>query len=246
MSEEIRFEGGKIGILMLHGFTGSPSSIYPWAQALHHAGYTIHAPLLPGHGTTWMDLNTKKWPEIFAAAEKSFSEIQRECDRVFVAGFSVGGALALRLAQLHGDHIEALLLCNPALFDDRPISHLLGLAKHFIRSTHAGPSDIHNETHREPRTSYNRIPLLAWDSIKEFMAIVREDLYRVENPTLVTHSKDDHVIHSRSSEAVVAGISSQIIREVIFQNSYHNVSLDYDSDLLNQVTIEFIQTIPAS
>ena len=76
-SREIRLEGGKTGVLMVHGFTGSPASIEPWAHALNVAGYTVHVPLLPGHGTTWQDLNTKRWPEIYQAVENAFEEIGR-------------------------------------------------------------------------------------------------------------------------------------------------------------------------
>ena len=241
ISREIRLGDGKIGVLMLHGFTGSPESIKPWAESLAANGYRVHVPLLPGHGTSWQELNTKRWPEIYQAAENAFLDMQSRCERVFVAGFSVGGALALRLAQLHGSKIEGLLLCNPALFDDRPISRILKIAKHFISSTHAGPSDVHREN--VPRTSYTRIPLKAWDSIKDLMADVRENLFMVDLPLMVAHSTQDHVIHPESSEFIIDNVYSVDIREIIFENSYHNVSLDYDSDSLNEESVEFIHDV---
>ena len=53
----------EIGILLVHGFTGSPASMRPWAEYLNQRGYTVKVPLLPGHGTTPEDLNLVKWEE---------------------------------------------------------------------------------------------------------------------------------------------------------------------------------------
>jgi hypothetical protein len=132
-------------------------------------------------------------------------------------------------------------LCNPALFDDRPISKILSVAKIFISSTHAGPSDVNKEN--VERTSYNRIPIRAWDSVKKMMADVRDNLFMVDLPLMVAHSTQDHVIHPVSSEFVIDNVYSVDIREIIFENSYHNVSLDYDSEALNTESIEFIHDV---
>ena len=58
-----RTGGRAIGVLLVHGFTGSPASMKPWAQALADQGYAVEVPLLPGHGTRWQDLNQVSWTE---------------------------------------------------------------------------------------------------------------------------------------------------------------------------------------
>ena len=89
--------GGKIGVLVIHGVTGSPVSIAPLAKFLNKSGYTVNAPCLPGHGSSWEELNETTWQDWFAEVEKSYLDLQEKCDRVFIAGFSMGATLALRL-----------------------------------------------------------------------------------------------------------------------------------------------------
>ncbi len=107
--------GGPTGVLLLHGFTGSPSSMRPWAEHLHEAGYTVSVPRLPGHGTTWQELNATPWRNWYDEADRVFADLRSRCDTVFVAGLSMGGCLALRLAEEHGDQVAGLVLVNPAV-----------------------------------------------------------------------------------------------------------------------------------
>ncbi|MBW4094621.1 MAG: alpha/beta fold hydrolase, partial [Acidobacteria bacterium] len=91
----------RVGIAMSHGFTGSLVSMEPWAQYLADQGFAVALPLLPGHGTTWQDMSTKRWQAWYQAFEESFLKLSDRCDAVFVAGLSMGGTLALRVAEHH-------------------------------------------------------------------------------------------------------------------------------------------------
>jgi carboxylesterase len=113
-SQSFLFAGGKVGVLMIHGFTGSPATVEPWARGLAADGYTVSVPRLAGHGTRWEDLNETRWQDWYQSVEAAFLELRERCDRIFVAGFSVGGALALKLAQIRGSEIEGVLLLNPS------------------------------------------------------------------------------------------------------------------------------------
>ena len=226
---------------MIHGFTGTPESIRPWAEGVHDAGLTVLAPALPGHGTTVGDLDSRTWGEWYERVEESFLELKKSCDRVFVAGFSVGGALALRLAQIRGSEIEALLLCNAAIFDDRKILNLLPIAKHIVPTIKSGATDVKKAV--DSRTSYNRIPLKAFDSVRKLWKITEENLYMVDVPMMVSYSIDDHVIHPVNSETIIDNVNSPHIREVIFEDSYHNVAWDNDSEVLVEESVRFIHEV---
>ena len=238
---DIRIQGGKIGILVIHGFTGNPESIRPWAEGLGDAGLTVHAPVLPGHGTRWEELNQMQWSDWYRCVEDSFLELQKICDRVFVAGFSVGGALALRLTQIRGSEIEGTILCNAAIFDDRKILNLIPVAKYFLPSVKSGVMDVKKKISQ--RTSYDRMPLRAFDSVRKLWRIVEENLYMVDTPLMVSYSVNDHVVHPINSETIIDNVYSADIREVIFEDSFHNVSWDNDADVLIEESVRFIQDV---
>ena len=86
----------KIGVLLVHGFTGSPASMRPWAEYLNRHGYTVSVPLLPGHGTKVEDLNLVKWQEWPAKAESELQSLLASCEKVFLIGFSMGGNISLK------------------------------------------------------------------------------------------------------------------------------------------------------
>lgn len=239
--QDIRFSGGKIGVLVIHGFTGSPESIRPWAEGFRDAGFTVLAPTLPGHGTTVDELNQTVWTDWYERVEESFIELKKSCDRVFVAGFSVGGALALRLAQIRGSEMEAVLLCNAAIFDDRKIFKVLPLLKHIVPTTKTGPMDVKKAV--TARTSYDRMPLRALDSLRKLWKTVEDNLYMIDVPLMVSYSIDDHVIHPVNSETIIDNVYSSTIREVIFEDSYHNVAWDNDADVLIEESVRFVQEV---
>ena len=91
--------GGPVGVLFCHGFTGSPASLRGWAEQTAEAGYTVSLPVLPGHATVWQELNVTSWRDWYDAVDAEYRSLRETCDTVFVAGLSMGGSLALRLAQ---------------------------------------------------------------------------------------------------------------------------------------------------
>lgn len=226
---------------MIHGFTGSPESVRPWAQGLRDAGFTVLAPALPGHSTTWQDLNSRTWEEMYDCVEAAFLELRKSCDRIFVAGFSVGGALALRLAQIRGSEYEGTILCNASIFDDRKVLNLLPVVKHLLPSIKSGAMDVKKP--KDKRESYERLPLKALDSIRKLWRNVEENLYLVDLPLMVSYSVEDHVVHPINSETIIDNVYSADIREVIFENSYHNVPWDNDCDVLVEESVRFIHDV---
>jgi len=96
---------GRVGILLSHGFTGSPASMKPWAEHLAAQGYAVSVPRLPGHGTTWQDMNKTTWADWYGEVERAFEALANQVDTVVVCGLSMGGGLALRLAADHPDRV---------------------------------------------------------------------------------------------------------------------------------------------
>ena len=236
-SESLRLFAGKTGVLMLHGFTGSPASIKPWALALHERGLSVSVPRLPGHGTHWSDLNKVSWQDWYETIEKEFLELKKKCDQVFVAGFSVGGALALRLSQIRGSEISGTILLNASIYDERARFRFVGALSTFLPSIAGGDGDVAKPGN--PKHGYDRIPLKGLNQVRKLWEVVERDLYLVDLPLMVAYSLNDHVVHPVCSETIIDNVYSADIREVVFEKSFHNVALDHDADLLNDETMDF-------
>lgn len=239
--EEIHLSGGSVAVLMIHGFTGSPVSVKPWAQELHNQGFTVLVPRLPGHATTWEEMNRTKWQDWYQEVDAAFNRLKKSHQRVFVAGFSMGGSLAIRLATIRGREIEGMILVNPAVQDNRPVMKLVPALKYLIPSIAGRGTDV--AAPNPPKHSYGRTPLHALHSLQKLWKIVQRDLYLVDVPLMVGYSINDHVVDPKNSELVIDNVSSVDIREVIFERSFHNVALDYDLDLLVEESGNFIRDV---
>lgn len=240
-SESFELIGGQIAILLIHGFSGSPLSVKPWAEKLHQSGFTVNVPRLPGHGSNWNEMNQTRWEEWFAEVENKFKELKSRHQRVFVAGFSMGGALSLRLATIYRNEIEGLLLVNPSIGDDRFIMRLVPFLKYFIPSVKGRGTDV--AAPNPPRHSYGRTPLHALHSLQKLWRVVRRDLHLIDQPLMIGYSVNDHVVNPKFSELLIDNVSSIDIREVIFERSFHNVALDYDLPILTEESVNFIKEV---
>jgi carboxylesterase len=240
-SQAFCLSGGKVGVLVIHGFTGSPVSITPWAKYLNQQGFTVSAPLLPGHGTSWQEMNKTSWQDWYAEVERSYLELKQKCDRVFIAGFSMGASLALRLCQIYGNEIEGLIVLNPSIHDRRWFMKLIPILKYLIPSVAKGATDI--AAPNPPIHSYDRTPLKALDSLRELWANVERDLYLIDLPIMVAYSTNDHAVDPENSMTVIDNVFSVDIREVVFEHSFHNVPLDFDAEQLNIESKIFIEDV---
>ena len=240
-AEPIELFGGEIAVLMIHGFTGSPASIRPWAEGLHQKGFTVLAPRLPGHGTTWDEMNQTRWQDWYSEVERALSLLRKRHRRIFIAGFSMGGALSIKLANKFGREIEGLILVNPSIGDSRFIMKFVPLLKHFIPSIRGRGTDV--AAPNPPRHSYGRTPLKALHSLQALWREAQRELPSISTPLMIGYSVNDHVVDPKNSEFVIENVASIDIREVIFEKSFHNVALDYESDLLIEETHEFMTDV---
>ena len=165
---------GRVGVLLSHGFTGSPASMKPWAEYLAAQGYAVSVPRLPGHGTTWQEMNKTTWADWYGEVERAFEALANRVDTVVVCGLSMGGALALRLAADHPDRVAGLVLVNPAVRTDRKDVKLLPVLKHVIPSMPGIANDIKKPGVQEH--GYTKTPLRAADSMFRAYKVLDADL----------------------------------------------------------------------
>jgi carboxylesterase len=243
-AEPYRHEGGEVGVLLCHGFTGSPQSLRPWAEYLAERGLTVSLPLLPGHGTRWEDMQVTGWQDWYAEVDRALRELLDRCSQVFVFGLSMGAALALRLAAKHGDEVAGLVLVNPGNKVHGLAAHALPVARHLVRSTKGIASDIAKEGSSE--IGYDRVPLHAAHSLRNFFRIVDRELPQVTQPLVVLHSTQDHVVPPVDSARVLSRISSTDVEEILLEQSYHVATLDHDADRIFDESFAFIGRLAPS
>ena len=231
--------GGPVGVLLCHGFTGSPGSLRPWAEYLAGHGFSVSLPRLPGHGTTWQDMARTGWQDWLGAVEEAFVSLSAECDQVFVFGLSMGGCLALRLAELHADQVRGLVLVNPSLAMDKKLMLLAPVLKHVVRSVPGIASDIKKPGAVE--LGYTRVPVAAAASLPGLWRVTVAGLGSVRAPVLVFRSTVDHVVGPASMPLLVNALPSSQLTVVQCADSYHVATMDNDAPAIFEGSVKFLQ-----
>ena len=238
-AEPFRHDGGPVGVLLCHGFTGTPQSLRPWGDALAAAGLSVVCPRLPGHGTTWREMNLTRWQDWYAEVKRAFDDLATRCDQVFVMGLSMGGTLALRLAEERPDDVSGLVLVNPSVTTTNKAASALGVAKWFVPSLKGVGNDVKKPGVTE--LAYDRTPLKAAHSLAQLWQIVRADLEKIVAPLLVYRSVDDHVVEPVNAEIILGGVSSVDVEERLLHDSYHVATLDNDAPEIFAGSIAFVR-----
>lgn len=235
-------EGGPVGALLIHGFTGAPPEMRFLGDYLNERGLTVSAPLLPGHGTTVEDLNRCRWTDWVAAAEAALEELQGRCDPVFVGGLSMGSLLALYLAA-ERDAVAGVMAWSPALRLANPLIHLSPLARHLLRTfPKERRSDLYDQRAETRIWAYPVRPVSGVAELLTLQREVRRRLAQVGQPLLVVQSRADRTVHRRSGPMVVEGVTSADAQLIWLQHSGHNMLVDGEWTTVAAKTWAFIRS----
>jgi carboxylesterase len=234
-AEAFRFDGGPIGMLLQHGFSGCPASMRPFGQWLSERGFSVVGPRLPGHGTSWEELERTAWGDWEREAEDALLDLAGRCSDVVAAGLSMGGAMVLHLGAKHPDNLRGIVCVNPDI--RRPELALAPVARLFTRTAKGVGNDIKKPGQDE--IVYDRVPLKAAAQLGRFYRAVQKELPSMRLPLLVFSSDVDHIVKPANSRYVMAKAGSAEKELVPLRNSYHVATLDYDAETIFERTLEF-------
>ena len=236
-AEPFSAPGGPHGALVVHGFTGTPQSLRGLAQALARTGMAVELPLLPGHGTSVDDMMRTGWADWSGAAEAAYSELAGRCDRVVVAGLSMGGTLATWLAVRHPE-IAGLVLVNPAIEPPAPSfrDSMRSLLDSGITLIPAVGDDIADPEGKE--LAYDATPVAPLLSMCAATDELLPRLGEVRCPVLLMTSPQDHVVPPSSSDLLAERVAGPVER-VTLARSYHVATLDHDREEIEARAVEF-------
>ena len=234
-------DGGPIGTLLIHGFTGSPPEMHPVGDYLNAYGLTVSAPLLPGHGTDVDDMNRRRWPEWAASVQQALCDLQSCCSTVFVGGLSMGALLTLHLGAHHPE-IAGLMTYSPAVLVASKLIYLTPVLKYFIsKRSAAGESDLTDHEADSRIWCYEEQPLRAAHEFLKLQRVVRRLLPAVKQPLRIIQSTGDAIIDPRCGQILYDEAGSTDKELVWLHNSGHNIMVDAEWEFVAEKTHEFIQ-----
>lgn len=233
-----RIGNGDIGIVIIHGFTGCTASVSAWAEALaEQCSAEVIVPRLSGHGTHYRDLAKVSWTDWYADVERAYRELASRHEQVFVGGLSMGGALALRLAEQHD--VAGVLLVNPAIASRSFRLRAIGLLRHLVDFAPAIGSDICKPGVNE--LSYDKTSLAAAYQMTLLWREIRNDLAEVTAPVLLFKSAIDHVVDSATQQLLVETLPQ--VRQIRLEDSYHVATIDNDAELIFTSSASFVSEL---
>ena len=236
--------GGPHGALVVHGFTGNPQGLRGLANALAAAGFAVELPLLPGHGTSVEDMAETGWADWSAATEVAYTELASRCERVVVAGLSMGGTLTTWLAEHHPE-IAGIVCINPAI--EPPAEAFRDVVRQVLADgTEFMPAignDVADPDEREK--AYDSLPVRAALTLFGAQDDVFAHLGDVRCPVLIITSKQDHVVPPVSSDVLAERVAGPVER-VFLERSYHVATLDYDKEEIFERAVDFARKVTAS
>jgi carboxylesterase len=235
--------GRRIGVLLSHGFTGSPGSMRQWGEAMAEHGYGVEVPRLPGHGTSWRDCNRSTWEDWYGEVARVFDRLCLDHDAVVVGGLSMGGALTLRLAADHPDRVAGVVLVNPVVALGRPELKLLPLLKYVVPSVAGLPGDVKKAGVGE--SAYDRTPLRALHSMIRGLPALVADLPKMTAPLLYFRSTVDHVVDSLSEPLITGRVSSKEVAVRRLADSFHVATVDNDAPQIYAESVAFVARVTA-
>jgi carboxylesterase len=233
------------GALVLHGFTGNPSSMRALAESFAAAGFHVELPRLPGHGTTIEDMLTTGWSDWTAAVEVAYQDLAARAGRIVVAGLSMGGSLTLWTGLQHPE-VAGLVCVNPATTTrgaelDAMLDDLI------VAGTETIPgigSDIADPDSHE--IAYEATPVRPLkDFLSTGLASLESRYGELRMPLLLFTSRQDHVVEPSQSEHLAAAYGGPVDHRWL-ERSYHVATQDFDRDVINVEAAAFAATVAGS
>lgn len=232
------YSGNETGVLLIHGFTGTTQSMRFLGEAFRDVGYTVLAPRLAGHGTAPQDMEVRTYIEWMHDVEDAYAELKEMCDNIFVVGLSMGGTLALHLAEKYND-ITGVIAINAAINMPEFKKTYEDFVEQGERFVAGIGSDIKEEGVKE--LAYRQSPVKAMEQLLLLMDEVREKLSVIKMPALIFSSDEDHVVPPNNSQLIFDHIQSEEKEFVRLEESYHVATIDNDKELIVSKCLQFFE-----
>lgn len=235
-AKEFFYSGNKTGILLIHGFTGSPAEMRYLGEYLKDKGFTVNGVLLKGHGTTTKDMSKTTYRDWINSAEEGYLKLADECSEIFVVGFSMGGALALHLAQKY--EIKGLVsLSTPIRILNR--QYYFAMLVKYLKVL-VGKRTLVIKQKDPFIIGYDKTPIRSMINLLQLINLVKADLHKMEKPILIMQSYGDGTVHPSSANFIYKRIASTDKSIIFLHNSGHMITCDCEKEQVFEEVHGFI------
>lgn len=227
-------EGGRVGCLLVHGFTGSPAEMRLLGEYLHDCGLTVSAPLLPGHGSEPEDLNEVTWQDWVASGESALEALRARCDTIFAGGLSLGSLVAIHLAARHQD-LAGIMLYSPGLKAANRLLHLAPILRHLVRQWPGDPpekTDLLDPDAPGRLWHYETVPTTGASELLQMQHVTRRLLPQVHTPAIIFYSTHDATLDPAAPRITLDELGSQDKELVILHRSGHCMTVDAEREAI--------------
>jgi carboxylesterase len=237
----------QVGILLMHGFTGSPVSLRPLAELLGKRGFAVEMPRLPGHGTVPRDLLPYRYADWRAEALAGLNRLRARTQQVIAVGLSMGGTLVLDLATT--EPLAGVVTINAQILDRGGL--VVKLAPLIEKVIPIAPAKAAGLTKNDIKKggdedAYDWVAAAAGNSLVRELPKVRARLGELRCPLLVVYSRDDHSVPPANSKALPGLVGSKQVTVLELLESYHVATLDHDLPLLDERIAAFAESCAKS
>lgn len=235
------FPGGETGVLLIHGFTASPVDLKPLGEKLRDWGYTVSAPLLPGHGMTHEQMKETAWGDWINEAHRALKEMRGTCRWITAVGHSMGGLIALALAaQQKTDGVVSINA--PIAYRDPELRKAYCLLdKHEYVDKPKRNSEISFNREGLPHFSYNKVPVRCLVSLNQAITAVTNELFNITCPALIIQSLEDQTVHPDSGRIIEQNIRHTDKQVIYWEKEDHYLPLSPARDEVAERIGDFIQ-----
>lgn len=243
----LQTDRSKIGIIALHGFSSAPMEVNEMAVYLNKKGFNVYAPRLRGHGTTPEDLKTRSWKEWYESVSRAIIIGSLMYDKIYIAGFSTGGLLALLSTKKCAPKLKGIICINAALkLNDLRIKTVLPAIEFWNELVESFDANEYKKEYlpnkaEYPPINYNRHYIDAISQLSDLMKKTKKALKKITLPTLIIQAQNDPVVNPKSAQEIYDKITSQK-KELIFMpfNNHVIIRGKRAKELFNTI-VEFIK-----
>ncbi|MDP2176888.1 alpha/beta fold hydrolase [Methylicorpusculum sp.] len=219
------------GVLLIHGLLARPAELRNYGEHLALQGYTVMGVRLKGHGTSPYALRAQAMEDWFASVVRGFKILSAYTDRIAVAGFSTGGALALKLAAHYPEHIIGVLASSvPIKFMRKsfmlvPFLHGTNKLVEWVSSYEGVKPFIENDT-EHPDINYRNTPIKSLYELRRLIFDMYELLDAVTAPTLIIQADEDPIVAASGAKELFSLIGSNEKEMEVIQAHHHGILMD--------------------